>query len=73
MMGVFTLFAYLVPLLTTVSGMSMQYVPWVLFGMGFCGFFGNLAGGAPRRLEFERHDDRHSRAWSSSSLWRCRS
>ena len=45
MIGVFTLFSYLVPLLTTVSGVPQQYVPWVLFGMGFCGFFGNLAGG----------------------------
>lgn len=45
MIGVFTLFAYLVPLLTTVSGVPLQYVPWVLFGLGFLGFFGNLAGG----------------------------
>lgn len=45
MTGVFTLFAYLVPLLTTVTGVPLEYVPWVLFGMGFVGFFGNLAGG----------------------------
>src|SRR5207237_1189531 len=29
----------------TVSGVPLSYVPWVLFGMGFLGFFGNLAGG----------------------------
>lgn len=43
--GVFTLFSYLVPLLTTVSGISLDFVPWALFGMGVVGFFGNLAGG----------------------------
>jgi len=45
MIAVFTLFAYLVPLLTTVSGVPLAYIPLVLFGMGFLGFFGNLAGG----------------------------
>ena len=45
MTGVFAFFSYLVPLLTTVSGVPTAYVPWVLFGMGFVGFFGNLAGG----------------------------
>jgi DHA1 family inner membrane transport protein len=45
MIAVFTLFAYLVPLLTTVSGVPLEYIPLVLFGMGFVGFFGNLAGG----------------------------
>jgi DHA1 family inner membrane transport protein len=45
MIGVFSLFAYLVPLLTTVSGVPMQYVPAVQFGMGFAGVFGNLIGG----------------------------
>jgi DHA1 family inner membrane transport protein len=45
MIAVFTLFAYLVPLLTTVSGVPLEYIPLVLFGMGFAGFFGNLAGG----------------------------
>lgn len=45
MMGVFTLVAYLVPLLTTLSGIPIAYVPWVQFGMGFAGVFGNLIGG----------------------------
>jgi DHA1 family inner membrane transport protein len=45
MIAVFTLFAYLVPLLTTVSGVPPEYIPLVLFGIGFVGFFGNLAGG----------------------------
>jgi MFS transporter, DHA1 family, inner membrane transport protein len=45
MIGVFAFFAYLVPLLTTVSGVPIQYVPWVQFGMGFAGVFGNLVGG----------------------------
>jgi len=45
MTGVFTLFAYVVPLMTRLSGVPESLVPWVLFGMGFLGFFGNLAGG----------------------------
>lgn len=45
MVGVITLLAYIVPLLTTVSGVPVESIPWVLFGMGFTGFFGNLAGG----------------------------
>jgi DHA1 family inner membrane transport protein len=45
MIGVFAFFAYLVPLLTTISGVPMQYVPWVQFGMGFAGVIGNLIGG----------------------------
>jgi DHA1 family inner membrane transport protein len=45
MIGVFSFFAYLVPLLTEVSGVPIAYVPWVQFGMGFCGVFGNLIGG----------------------------
>lgn len=45
MTGVFAMFAYLVPLLTDVSGIPIDYVPWVLFGMGFVGFFGTLIGG----------------------------
>ena len=45
MMGAIVLIAYMVPLLTQVSGVSMTYVPWVLFGMGATGFFGNLLGG----------------------------
>src|SRR5262249_15451980 len=44
-MGALVLYSYLVPLLTTVSGVPLDYVPLVLFGMGFCGVFGNLAGG----------------------------
>jgi DHA1 family inner membrane transport protein len=43
--GVFALMAYIVPLLTTVSGVGIDMVPWVLFGTGFVGFFGNLIGG----------------------------
>lgn len=45
MLGVFAFFAYLVPLLTEVSGVPIQYVPWIQFGMGFAGIFGNLVGG----------------------------
>ena len=45
MTGIFALFAYVVPLMTRLSGVPASFVPWVLFGMGFLGFFGNLAGG----------------------------
>jgi len=45
MVGVFTLFAYVVPLMTRLSGVPDSLVPAVLFGMGILGFFGNLAGG----------------------------
>lgn len=45
MTGVFTLYTYLIPLMTTVSGIPIDYVPLMLFGMGFVGFFGNLASG----------------------------
>jgi MFS transporter, DHA1 family, inner membrane transport protein len=45
MVGVFVLYAYLIPLVTTVSGIPVAYVPLLLFGMGFVGFFGNLASG----------------------------
>jgi DHA1 family inner membrane transport protein len=45
MAGTFSLFTYIVPLLTSVSGVPDDLVPWVLFGMGFTGFFGNLIGG----------------------------
>ena len=45
MLGIFTLFAYVVPLMTRLSGVPESFVPWVLFAMGFLGFFGNLAGG----------------------------
>jgi DHA1 family inner membrane transport protein len=44
-MGALGFYSYIVPLLTTVSGVSQDYVPLVLFGMGFCGVFGNLIGG----------------------------
>lgn len=44
-MGVMALYSYIVPLLTTVSGVPDAYMPLVLFGMGFCGVFGNLVGG----------------------------
>lgn len=43
--GALTLFAYIVPLLTEVSGVPPSLVPWVLFGMGLAGVFGNLIGG----------------------------
>jgi DHA1 family inner membrane transport protein len=45
MVGVIALYSYIVPLLTTVSGVPLNYVPVVLFGMGFFGVFGNLIGG----------------------------
>lgn len=45
MLAVTVLYTYLVPLLTEVSGVPLAMVPWVLFGMGFTGFFGNLVGG----------------------------
>jgi DHA1 family inner membrane transport protein len=45
MMGVIVPYSYVVPLLTTVSGVPLGYVPLVLFGIGFCGVFGNLVGG----------------------------
>ncbi|MEO8882368.1 MAG: MFS transporter [Devosia sp.] len=45
MIGAIGLYSYIVPLLTTVSGVRLDYVPLVLFGMGFCGVFGNLVGG----------------------------
>jgi DHA1 family inner membrane transport protein len=44
-MGALGLYSYLVPLLTAVSGVPQAYVPLVLFGMGFCGVFGNVIGG----------------------------
>jgi DHA1 family inner membrane transport protein len=44
-MGALGLYSYIVPLLTTVSGVPLDNVPLVLFGMGFCGVFGNLIGG----------------------------
>lgn len=45
MTGVFSFVAYLVPILTTAAGVPIGYVPWVQFGMGFAGVFGNLIGG----------------------------
>lgn len=44
-MGALGLYSYIVPLLTTVSGVPLDDVPLVLLGMGFCGVFGNLIGG----------------------------
>lgn len=44
-MGALGLYSYIVPLVTTVSGVPLDYVPLILFGMGFCGVFGNLVGG----------------------------
>jgi DHA1 family inner membrane transport protein len=44
-MGALGLYTYLVPLLTAVSGVRGDHIPLVLFGMGFCGVFGNLIGG----------------------------
>ena len=52
MIGVFILYAYLIPLVTTVSGVPIGYVPLLLFAMGFVGFFGNLGSG---RLADWRH------------------
>jgi DHA1 family inner membrane transport protein len=45
LIGIFALLAYLVPLLTDVSGVPLSVVPWVLFAIGVTGFFGNLLGG----------------------------
>ncbi|MEO6012654.1 MAG: MFS transporter [Devosia sp.] len=41
----FVMVSYLVPLLTNVSSIPLDQVPWVLFAMGLAGFVGNLAGG----------------------------
>jgi DHA1 family inner membrane transport protein len=41
----FAFLAYIVPLLTGISGVPLNLVPWVLFAVGFAGFFGNLLGG----------------------------
>jgi DHA1 family inner membrane transport protein len=45
MLSGIVIFAYIVPLLTEVSGVPVDMVPWVLFGVGVTGFFGNLIGG----------------------------
>lgn len=68
-LGVFTLFSYLVPLLTTVSGVPTQYIPGVLFGMGFFGFFGNLAGGrlGDRNLNAPIGRRRPATAWRAAT------
>jgi DHA1 family inner membrane transport protein len=41
----FAVYAYIVPMLTTVTGIGMAEIPWLLFVAGIAGFFGNLAGG----------------------------
>jgi DHA1 family inner membrane transport protein len=45
LIGFFTFFSYLVPLLTDVSGVPLGVVPWVLLAIGVTGFFGNILGG----------------------------
>ena len=45
LLGVFTLVSYISPILTEGHGIPIAYVPWVLFAMGICGFFGNLLAG----------------------------
>ena len=45
MTGVFSILTYIVPILTDVTGVPLEVVPWVLFALGSVGFFGNLAGG----------------------------
>ena len=45
MTGVLALFAYIVPLLTTVTGIATATVPWLLFVSGIGGIGGNLIGG----------------------------
>jgi DHA1 family inner membrane transport protein len=45
LVAVFMVLAYVVPLMTDSGGIPASYVPWVLFGMGVTGFFGNLVGG----------------------------
>jgi DHA1 family inner membrane transport protein len=41
----FAVYAYIVPLLTTVTGIVIGEIPWLLFIAGVAGFFGNLLGG----------------------------
>ena len=43
--GVATVFTYLVPLLTDVTGLASTAVPWLLLAYGVGGFAGNLAAG----------------------------
>jgi DHA1 family inner membrane transport protein len=41
----FAVYAYIVPLLTEVTGIGIADIPWLLFVAGIAGFLGNLAGG----------------------------
>jgi DHA1 family inner membrane transport protein len=41
----FAVYAYIVPLLTEVTGIGQAEIPWLLFIAGIAGFFGNLVGG----------------------------
>jgi DHA1 family inner membrane transport protein len=45
LLGVFSLVSYISPILTEGHGIPLEFVPWVLFAMGVCGFFGNLLAG----------------------------
>jgi DHA1 family inner membrane transport protein len=38
-------YAYIVPILTDVTGVAIELVPWLLFVAGIAGIIGNLAGG----------------------------
>ena len=40
-----TVFTYIVPMLTDVTHLGIEYVPWLLFVAGIAGIVGNLAGG----------------------------
>lgn len=41
----FIMLAYIVPFLTDVAGVALDWVPWVLLVMGIASFVGTLAGG----------------------------
>jgi DHA1 family inner membrane transport protein len=45
MTGTLAVFSYIVPILTTVTGLSVAAVPWILFASGLGGIIGNLVGG----------------------------
>ena len=45
MTGELAVFSYIVPILTTVTGLSIVVVPWILFASGLGGIIGNLVGG----------------------------
>ncbi len=45
MAAFFAVFAYVVPILTVVTGLSTGSIPWVLFLSGVGGLLGNLIGG----------------------------